>query len=78
MTLDQLRINQAANIVAVRGEPAFRRRLMELGLLPDTPIRRTGAAPLGDPMTFGVRGAVLALRKAEASLIDVSPPWEST
>ncbi|MEM6929063.1 MAG: FeoA family protein [Myxococcota bacterium] len=44
---------------------------MELGLLPGTPVQRTGQAPLGDPITYLVRGAVLGLRRSEASLVDI-------
>ncbi len=58
-------------MVAVRGEGPFRRRLLELGILPGTPIARTGQAPLGDPLTYRVRGAVLALRRVEASSVEV-------
>lgn len=73
MTLDQLPQGDHATITAVRGGGPFRRRLMELGLLPGTEVRRTGQAPFGDPLTFLVRGAVLGLRSTEAALIDVRP-----
>ncbi|MEO0600087.1 MAG: FeoA family protein [Myxococcota bacterium] len=71
MTLDQLSVGELATVDAVRGHGPFRRRLMELGILPGTPVQRTGQAPLGDPITYLVRGAVLGLRRTEASLIDV-------
>lgn len=58
-------------MVAIAGHGVFRRRLFELGLLPGTAIERTGQAPLGDPLTFRVRGAILGIRKVEASLITV-------
>ena len=72
MTLDALPVGQHTTIVAVTGNGALRRRLLELGLVPGTPIRRTGAAPLGEPLTFEVRGAVLALRKSEAARVEVA------
>ena len=71
MTLDELPLDRVARIVQVGGTGPFRRRLLELGLLPNTRIRRTGSAPLGDPKTFQVRGAVLALRRAEATSVSV-------
>jgi ferrous iron transport protein A len=69
MTLDQLANGSAAQIREVAGRGPFRRRLLELGLLPGTSIERTGQAPLGDPLTFRVRGAVLCLRKDEARTV---------
>ncbi len=71
MRLDELAVGQTAEIRHIGGEGAFRRRLLELGLVPGTPIGRTGQAPLGDPLTFRVRGTVLALRRVDAARIDV-------
>lgn len=52
-------------------DPACRQRLEDLGLLPDTVIRRERRAPLGDPAVFKVRGSLLCLRRSEARLIRV-------
>lgn len=73
VTLDQLENGKAANIAAVAGEGAFRRRLLELGLVPGTLVERIGQAPFGDPLTYRVRRAVLCLRRAEAALVQVAP-----
>ena len=73
MTLDGLAVGAWARIERIEGEGVFRRRLLELGLVPGTPIRRDGQAPLGDPLTFSVRGAVLALRTVDASRVVVRP-----
>lgn len=71
MTMDRLDAGKAATVVEVGGSGAFRRRLLELGVLPGTQVIRTGQAPLGDPLTYRIRGAVLALRKVEARAISV-------
>jgi ferrous iron transport protein A len=34
-------------------------------------VRLLGAAPLGDPLAFEVRGYRLSLRRAEAALVEV-------
>lgn len=73
MTLDRLALGQRARVTAVDGEGSFRRRLLELGLVPGTEIERTGQAPLGDPMTYRVRGAVLCLRANDARCVRVAP-----
>ena len=46
-------------------------RLREMGLLPGTRVEFIRRAPMGDPVEIGVRGALLSLRDAEASLIEV-------
>ncbi len=71
MTLDNLAPGHAATIARISGERAFRRRLLELGLLPGTRIERTGQAPLGDPLTFRIRGAVIGLRRVDARAVDI-------
>lgn len=73
MTLDALTAGRTAAITEVRGEGAFRRRLLELGLLPGTVIERIGQAPLGDPLSYRIRGAVLCLRKRDARAIGIDP-----
>ena len=52
---------------------AVRRRLTDLGLAPGERVDCVGASPLGDPRSYRVRGAVLALRQADAAQIRVEP-----
>jgi len=61
-------------IAHVAGQGAFRRRLLELGLLPGTVVERAGQAPLGDPLSFRVRGAIISLRRADAARIALQDP----
>lgn len=70
-TLDSLEPGELAWVTAVGGGGSFRLRLLELGLTPGTPITRLGQAPLGDPLTFRVRGAALAIRRADAAGVTV-------
>lgn len=44
-------------------------RLLEMGLLPGTPVEVVRLAPLGDPMDVRVRGYHLSLRRHEARLV---------
>ena len=55
----------------VGGERAFRRRLMELGLVPGTRVELVSVAPLGDPVELLVRGASLSIWRAEAACVRV-------
>lgn len=71
-TLAALRPGQAATITAVGGARAFRRRLLELGLLPGVDVRMIKVAPLGDPLEIEARGCRLSMRAREAEAIAVS------
>ncbi|MCA9665307.1 MAG: ferrous iron transport protein B [Myxococcales bacterium] len=73
-SLDKLRRGEAAEVVAVGGEAAFRQRLLEMGLAPGVRVRRGGDAPLGDPIEVELRGYRLTLRRADAAHVDVRPP----
>jgi ferrous iron transport protein A len=70
-TLDQLEEGQSATIVDVDGEDAVAIRLLEMGLTDGERIQSLGAAPLGDPLEFQVRGYRISLRKSEARRVMV-------
>ncbi len=72
-TLDRLPDGQRARVMAISGEPAVRRRLLEMGLCAGTAVVAVRRAPLGDPIEFLVRGYHLSLRSAQAALIVVAP-----
>ena len=72
MKLADLAQGAIATVTHVGGSGSFRRRLMELGILPGTSVQLVGVAPLGDPMELLVRGASLSIRKAEAGVIEVA------
>jgi ferrous iron transport protein A len=50
---------------------AVARRLLEMGLLPGTPVRVLRVAPLGDPIELELRGYALSIRRDEAMHIEV-------
>ena len=55
-----------ATLRTLGGARSFRRRLMELGLLPGTPVRVVRRASVGGVMELEVRRSRLSLRLAEA------------
>ena len=75
--LAALGLGDVATIEHVGGERAFRRRLMELGLVPGTRVELVAVAPLGDPLELLVRGASLSIRKADAAEVRVDRGLES-
>lgn len=77
MLLSEIQIGQIVQVTRIGGEGSFRRRLLELGLVPGTRVELVRVAPLGDPVELLVRGASLSIRKAEASAIEVQSPGAS-
>lgn len=61
--------NTPATVVSVGGGRAFRRRLMEMGLLPGTSVSVTNVAPLGDPIEITLRSSRLSIRRREARAV---------
>ena len=58
-----------AIITAVDAPEPLGRRLQDLGLLVETPIRVVRRAPLGDPIEIELRGYRLCLRMRDASRV---------
>lgn len=71
MTLDRLAIGNTATVTKINGQGAIRRRLMEMGIVPDTDIKMVRYAPLGDPLEFKLKGCLLSLRKGEAEIVEI-------
>ncbi len=71
-SLADLQAGDHAVVQEIGGEPLFRRRLLEVGLLPGVPIQVARVAPLGDPLEIVVRGAHLSLRRSEAIHVAVN------
>lgn len=68
-TLCDLPVGASATIQEIVGDDAIAIRLMEMGLTEGEAIALVGAAPLGDPLEFALRGYRLSLRKTEAARV---------
>ena len=77
LSLDTLRVGQSARVSHIEAEPAMRRRLLELGLVPGTRVTCTAVSPAGDPAAYLIRGAVVALRSRDAAGVGLeeAPSW---
>ena len=64
--LNSLRVGQSARVSHIEAEPAMRRRLLDIGLIPGTRVTCTAVSPAGDPAAYLIRGAVIALRGRDA------------
>lgn len=71
-TLVQLAPGSVAKIASLNLPEEARDRVMELGLVPGTPVELVRFAPLGDPVEIRFRGSCLTLQRHEAELIMVN------
>lgn len=73
MSVDDLAPGDAAVLDELGGERGFRRRLMELGLLPGADLRLVRRVRRGGLVELEVRGCRVTLRRGEASRLQVTP-----
>lgn len=71
-TLREAKIGQTVKVSRLNGDGAVKRRIMDMGITKGTEIYVRKVAPLGDPIEITVRGYELALRKADADLIETN------
>ncbi|OGV36544.1 MAG: iron transporter FeoA [Legionellales bacterium RIFCSPHIGHO2_12_FULL_35_11] len=72
MQLKEMKVGSKGRIRRLlAAEPAYRHRLIAMGLLPGTELTVSRIAPLGDPLEILVRGFALSLRKHEATLLEI-------
>ena len=71
--LDSLKVGESGKVIAVSGHnTSLRRRLLDMGLTPETKVEVIRFAPLGDPIELMVRGYALTIRKDDAKLIEIA------
>ena len=71
-TLDQLPIGGTAVVTTLTIIGGKRRRMLDLGFVPGAAVSALQASPWGDPVAYGVSGAVIALRREDAARIAIS------
>lgn len=62
-----LRPGERAFVRELRATGGMRRRLLDIGLVADTPVECLGRSPGGDPSAFLIRGAVIAIRAEDCA-----------
>ncbi|MEX0585923.1 MAG: ferrous iron transport protein A [Pirellulales bacterium] len=67
----ELAVGDVGRVLRVVGAGEVSRRLLEMGVTPGVEIVCLGAAPLGDPLEFELRGYRLSLRRSEAQQIEI-------
>lgn len=69
ISLTHLNPGQRGEVLELKDTGSMRRRLLDIGLAPNTPIECIGRSPLGDPSAFLIRGAVIAIRSEDCKKI---------
>jgi ferrous iron transport protein A len=69
--LARVPVGSTAVVAKVSGTRPVVRRLLEMGLVPGTPVTVQREAPLGDPVELRVRNYALSIRRADAQRIEV-------
>ncbi len=65
--LNHLKEGQTAVVRELTAPGSIRRRLQDIGLIRGTQVECIGISPLGDPAAYLIRGAVIALRREDAT-----------
>jgi Fe2+ transport system protein FeoA len=68
--LTDIQVGATVTLDSIGGERAFRRRLMEMGLLPGTPVRLMRRVDVGGLVQLHVRGCSVSLRVREAERLE--------
>ena len=66
LCLSALPEGESAYVTEVNAAPAMDRRLTDLGLVRGTRVTCVLRSPAGDPCAYLIRGALIALRQADA------------
>ena len=69
--LSGLNLGQRALVLDINSNDGMRRRLQDLGLTKGTEVSCVQKSPLGDPVAYLIRGAVIALRHEDSSCVQI-------
>ena len=66
LCLSALPEGESAYVTGISAGPSMERRLTDLGLVRGTRVTCVLRSPAGDPCAYLIRGALIALRRADA------------
>ena len=73
MKIRELDIGQTAKVTGyASSDPAYRHKLLRMGLIKGVPFTLLRKAPMGDPVEIELRGFNLTLRKTEADALEIA------
>ncbi len=72
--LNSLAVGEYASVRKINLCGGIRRRLMDIGLVPDSTVKCVSISPCGDPHAYLIHGAVIAIRNTDAEKILIKKP----
>ena len=69
--LSDLRNGEKAHVASIDPQCGIRQRLMDIGLVHNSEVECLGRSPGGDPIAYLICGAVIAIRKEDAAMVEV-------
>ncbi|MGN6715018.1 ferrous iron transport protein A [Anaerocolumna jejuensis DSM 15929] len=70
--LTDITVGTYTTVWELKASDLLRERMLALGLTKGAKVEVIRKGPAGDPTVYGIRGAMIALRKEEAALITVA------
>ena len=77
-TLDALPVGRTARVSRLEAARGRRRRMLDLGFVPGAAVTALQTSPWGDPVAYGIRGAVIALRQEDAAAVHITELTKQT
>ena len=71
MTLRDAAVGSTVVVSKITGDPAYKRRIMDMGITKGSEVYIRKVSPLGDPVEITIRGYELSLRKHDAACVEV-------
>lgn len=71
LTLNSIEPDSDATVSAVRLSGSIHRRMLDIGLIPGTKVKCLQRSPHGDISAYLIRGAIIAIRKEDAEMIEI-------
>lgn len=69
--LNQLEVGNTGLVTNLLNSGISRRRMLDLGIVPNSKITVERRSPSGNPIAYNIKGSVIALRNEEAKYIVV-------
>lgn len=73
ISLNNLPVGSVGIVKSLSNSGVSRRRLLDLGLIPNSVVTTERQSPAGNPTAYNIRGAIIALRSEEAKNVIISP-----
>lgn len=67
--LSDLKSGEIAKVTSLLTKGSMRRRMLDIGLIEGTEVECVQKSPMGDPVAYLIRGAVIAIRSEDSANI---------